>query len=60
MGEAHGVAAEEFHLGPTDVVVLGRYPKPKQQALLRRLHAVSSPTPFHLQSSVCQLPSRDL
>ena len=42
MSEANGVAAEEFHLGPTDVVVLGRYPKPKQQALLRRLHAVSS------------------
>lgn len=49
--DAQTVDVEQLHLGPTDVVVLGRYPKSKQQALLRRLQAVGSSnyTPFAIR-----------
>ena len=43
MSDSQTTAVEDLFLGPTDLVVLGRYPKARQQALLQRLQTVRHP-----------------
>ena len=43
MSDTQSTAVDDLFLGPTDLVVLGRYPKARQQALLQHLQTVRCP-----------------